>query len=67
MKKVATYKGMAIKETTKRDISPGDEWRIGDLTVFNEDDMEEYSGVGSMKEAKELIDGLLKDRKKRSW
>lgn len=68
MKTVQRYRGMAIKQVTEKDVKAGDrqDYQLGDLEVFNEDGDSEYDSIGSMKEAKELVDGLISDRKKKS-
>lgn len=68
MKQVLRYRGMAIKQVTEKDVKAGDrqDYQLGDLEVYNEDGDNEYDSIGSMKEAKELVDGLISDRKKKS-
>jgi len=61
MKKVLTYRGMTVKEMTKGDVGT-ETWKIGELVVFNRDKEKEYDGVGTLYEARELIDGLISDK-----
>ena len=64
MKTIQTYKGMKIMQLGKKDVGT-ETWKIGDIKVFNQDGDEEYDSIGSIEEAKEKIDGLLLDRKRK--
>lgn len=59
MKTVERYKQYIIREYTERDGLPE---RIGVYAVYTKDGEPEYDDVETIPMAKELIDGLWKDR-----
>ena len=57
---VQSYKGYKIKQYTKCDVAYGK--TLGEYAVVTRDNEPEYDDVGSLREARELIDGLVSDK-----
>lgn len=60
MRLIKKYKGYLIKEYTKRDSGAV---TIGDLCITDKDNNMEYDDAGDLRQAMEMIDGLVSDRK----
>jgi hypothetical protein len=61
MRLAESYKGYRIKQYTKKEVPYGR--TLSEYEVQTKDNEPEYDGVGTIEECRELVDGLIIDKK----